>query len=76
MRIEKEYLIKDIKATLFYWNNKYLLKFERGHLEQTYKFSEFDFSKKEIEILLEDKFIEKVKTTFILMHENLQNSFQ
>lgn len=71
MRVEKEYSFKGIKATLFYWNNKFLLKFEQGGLEQTYKFSELDYSIEEIEELINDAFIDKVSGIFNQMHKLL-----
>jgi hypothetical protein len=45
MRVIKEFPFNPfIKATLFSWNGKYILKLESGNLEQTYKISELDVS--------------------------------
>ncbi|MGK7389706.1 MAG: hypothetical protein ACNS60_05120 [Candidatus Cyclobacteriaceae bacterium M2_1C_046] len=74
MRIEKEYNIKDLKVTIFYWNNKYLLKVENAMFEQTYKFSELDFTLAEVEELITDDFITGVKKIFYDMFKNLQQS--
>ena len=74
MRIEKEYSFKDIKSTIFYWNNKYILKFEYYDMEQTYKFSEFDYSLDELEDLLNENFLADVKATFLFMSKNLQKT--
>lgn len=71
MRIEKEYTFSDLKATLFIWNNKYLLKFEQGGLEQTYKFSELDYMVEEIEELMDERFLTEVKRIFREMGKNL-----
>lgn len=69
MRVEKEYSFKGIKTTLFHWNNKFLLKFEQAGLEQTYKFSELDYSIEEIEELLNDGFISSVDDIFRQMND-------
>ena len=45
MRVLKEFLFADgIKASLFSWNGKYILKLESGLLEQTYKVPETEIS--------------------------------
>ena len=71
MRIEKEYTFNDIKATLFRWNNKFLLKFEQGGMEQTYKFSELDYTITEIEEIISDEFVSNVSHIFMQMHQNI-----
>lgn len=73
MRIEKEYTFNDIKATLFKWNNKFLLKFEQGGMEQTYKFSELDFTISEIEEMINERFVLKVSDIFSQMHQNISH---
>ena len=42
MRVVGEINHPSCKITIFSWNNRYLLKFEQGHLEQTYKIDQFD----------------------------------
>lgn len=74
MRIEKEYNLQGMKATLFTWNNKFLLKFEQGGLEQTYKFSELDYTMEEIEAFTGDRFVQKVASIFNEMNKNLQSA--
>ena len=45
MRIIREFPFSErIKASIFAWNGKYILKLESGNLEQTYKISELDIS--------------------------------
>ena len=45
MRIIREFPFSDrIKASLFSWNGKYILKLESGGLEQTYKIAEMELS--------------------------------
>ena len=42
MRIIKELVEEDLKISFFNYNGKYLVKFEKGPLEQIYKFQEWD----------------------------------
>ena len=45
MRVIREFPFTDrIKASLFGWNGKYILKLECGNLEQTYKIAETELS--------------------------------
>lgn len=60
------------KITLFYWNSKYLLKLERGMIEQTYKVSEFDVTTEEEALKLpDDAFIAEVMARFDEMEISL-----
>lgn len=42
MRIIKELVEEDLKISFFQYNGKYLVKFEKGPLEQTFKYQEWD----------------------------------
>lgn len=42
MRVVKEFVKDEVRVSVFSWNNKYLIKFELGPLEQTFKLSEMD----------------------------------
>ena len=65
MRVTGEIEHPDVKITIFHWNSKYLVKFERGMLEQTYKFSEFDVTgEAEIKEMIDAAFISKVLARF------------
>jgi hypothetical protein len=59
------------KISLFAWNNKYIVKFEQGLVEQTLKFEtlEFDGGEDEIRRRLTDDFILNVIETFKDLHE-------
>jgi len=75
MRILKETTLPSgLKASLFSWNGKYILKLENGTLEQIYKINEVDVSGlAEVESLLQDSdFEQKVQAIFISMEENLE----
>ena len=56
------------KVTLFAWNSKYLLKFEVGSLEQTYKLDELDYTDEEVKSLVnQEAFMASVAKQFDLM---------
>ena len=61
------------KITLFQWNGKYIMKFETGMCEQTYKFSELDvFSEADVRnVVTNQKFIRQVEERFEAMHEDV-----
>lgn len=40
MRVVREFTQEGIRISVFSWNNKYLLKFEMGPMEQTFKIPE------------------------------------
>jgi hypothetical protein len=44
MRVVTEIPSDQFKITVYSWNGKYLVKFERGNYEQTYKVSEMDLT--------------------------------
>jgi hypothetical protein len=70
--------IKDIpnnycKTGLYYWNNKFIIKFETGMYEQTYKISEMEVSgEDEVEEMLGDTFMESVIERF----KQMANDFE
>ncbi|MCA0362781.1 MAG: hypothetical protein U0V04_01395 [Spirosomataceae bacterium] len=58
-------------AELYFFNNKYVIKFEIGLLEQIYKVSELDVSgEEEIDEMLGDSFMKKVMKRFEQMQED------
>ncbi|MBX0291129.1 hypothetical protein K3G63_11795 [Hymenobacter sp. HSC-4F20] len=65
-----------VKITLFSWNGKYLIKLEKGPLEQTYKVSELDLtSEDDIHLLLDEEFIQAAVQRFTGMQQDLQAAF-
>ena len=77
MRVVGEIADTRCKITLFAWNNRYLIKFERGLLEQTFKINEFDVtSEQELYQLIDDTFISTVINQFDSMENNLNLSRQ
>ncbi|WP_158856994.1 hypothetical protein [Lunatibacter salilacus] len=74
MRIVRELVKEGIRISVFSWNNKYLLKFEDGMIEQTFKVSELDLtSEKDIDFFFEGEFWERVKKRSDEMHQMLRN---
>lgn len=66
----------EVKITLFSWNGKYLIKLEKGQLEQTYKVSEMDVtSDEDVRALLDDEFVQAAVSRFTQMRQDLQAAF-
>ena len=59
------------KISLFAWNNKIIVKFEQGLVEQTLKFETLELDEGELEVRrrLTDDFILNVIETFKDLHE-------
>ncbi len=77
MRIIGEIPHPDCKISIFYMNQKYIVKFEKGNFEQSYKISEFDFLIKSIEdikTIVDTLFIEKVNIRFQEMNEQFNEA--
>ncbi|MFN5627677.1 MAG: hypothetical protein ACK48W_00190 [Bacteroidota bacterium] len=78
MRVIREFSVDEIKVSVFYMNQKFIIKFEKGNLEQNYKLSELDFmvsSDEQLEIMVKDKMIEDVRATFEKMNQNFYTTF-
>lgn len=69
MRVITQIQHESLGITLFAWNQKYLLKFELGNLEQTYKVHELDTTgEAEMRALAVDEaFLAKVMARFEVM---------
>ena len=78
MRVVAELPHPDCKITLFNMNQKYIIKFEQGTLEQSYKLSELDLTgggANEIFQLLDEVFISTVVERFKLMRTDFSAAF-
>ena len=65
MKIIGEIPHQSCKVTLYAWNGKYIIKIEKGYLEQTYKISEMDIaSEEELKDMLSESFMDKVMKRF------------
>ena len=77
MRVIKEFSKKEIRISLFSWNNKYLLKFEQGMVEQTFKIPEMDLSSEEdLEVFWSEAFLSDLQKRFDEMHQSLRNQLE
>lgn len=57
--------------TIFLWNNKYIVKFEAGPYEQSYKVDESMVNRSEdITSVISDDFMQKVAQRFIEMNQD------
>ena len=72
MKIIGEIPHPECKITIFNWNGKFLVKFERGLLEQTYKIPELEItSEADIDFLTKEPFLDKVLLRFSEMEKDL-----
>jgi hypothetical protein len=77
MRIIGEIPNPNCKITLFSWNNRYLIKLERGYLEQTFKVDQFDLtSEKDLIALVNNSFIQQALARFDSMDQSLAEALQ
>lgn len=71
MRVVKEIPHQRFKITVFSWNNKYIIKIEEAHLEQTFKIDEKEVNgMDEIEAMLTDDFLLKAMKRFVEMSKD------
>ena len=75
MRIIGEIPHPDCRITLFAWNNRYIIKLEKGYLEQTFKIDQFDLSsEKDLNNLVNEGFIRQAMERFEAMQVSLRNT--
>ena len=73
MKFIKEIPNDFCKASLYAWNNKFIIKFEAGMYEQTFKVNEYDVAGvDEIDEMIGDTFMEKVVIRFKEMAEDFE----
>jgi hypothetical protein len=72
MRVVSEISHPECKITIFYWNNKYLIKLEAGPFEQTFKINEFDLTAEDdLKKIVDDDFIQQAIARFADMSRSL-----
>lgn len=79
MRILAELPHPECKITLFNMNQKYIVKFEQGQLEQSFKLSELDLTgggANEIFQMLDEEFIATVIERFKAMRSDFSAAYQ
>jgi hypothetical protein len=71
MRQVGEIAHPECKITIFSWNNRYLVKFERGYLEQTFKIDQFDVAGDEaLKKIVDPEFIKSTLEHFEVMEKS------
>ncbi len=77
MRIVKEIPHPRFKITVFSWNNKYIIKIEDAHLEQTYKIDEKEISGlDEIDGMITEEFLIKCLKRFADMGKDFAETWR
>jgi hypothetical protein len=79
MRILAELPHPECKITLFNMNQKYIIKFEQGQLEQSFKLSELDLTgggANEIFQILDEEFIATVVERFKTMRSDFSAAYK
>lgn len=79
MRTIAELPHPEFKITLFNMNQKYIVKFEQGQLEQSYKLSELDLSgggANEVFQILDDDFLNTVTERFKTMRADFSAAYK
>lgn len=77
MRVVKELIREEVRISIFSWNNKYILKYELGPMEQTFKLSEMDLlEESELDSFVEGEFFEKVKLRFDEMGHSFRSQLE
>lgn len=78
MRIIGEVNHPECKMSIFYMNQKYIVKVEKGNFELYYKLSELDYLIKDVEdvkVLLTETFVQKCIVLFTQMRDINHESF-
>lgn len=78
MRIIAELPHPDCKITIFSMNQKYLIKFEKGAFEQTYKLSEVDLTDgvNGVFKVIDSEFISTVVERFNQMRSDFNSAYK
>jgi len=77
MRVVKEFIQEEIRISVFSWNNKYILKYELGPMEQTFKVSEMDILEEaDLAVFWEGDFFETVKNRFEEMGKSFRTQLE
>ena len=75
MRIVDEIVHPACKITILSWNQKYLVKLERGPIEQTFKVPEFEVTGDEdIKALIDEEFMTEAIQRFYDMEASLMRA--
>jgi hypothetical protein len=77
MRVVNEFSKDGIRISVFSWNNKFLIKFELGPMEQTFKIPETDILEdSDLSLFYEGDFFDQVVLRFKEMGESFQKQLE
>ncbi len=77
MRLIKTLFIEDIKITIFDFDLKYVIKFEKNRLEQTFKLDKLEFSELDnLERKINSDIIKSIKNRFSDMTSDLKKFYK
>jgi hypothetical protein len=77
MRVVQESSKDGIRLSIFSWNNKYLIKYELGPMEQTFKIPEMDvLDESALQAFFEGDFFDSVKDRFKEMGESFRKKLE
>jgi hypothetical protein len=77
MRVVSEFSKEGIRISVFSWNNKYLVKYELGPMEQTFKIPETDIlEESDLNLFCEGTFFDQVVLRFKEMGESFQKQLE
>lgn len=77
MRVIKEFVKEDVRISIFSWNNKYLIKFEYGPMEQTFKIPELDIlDENDLELFYRGAFFTAVISRFEEMGQSFRKELE
>ncbi|WP_194974380.1 hypothetical protein [Aquiflexum lacus] len=77
MRVLKEFTKEQVRISVFSWNNKYLIKYELGPMEQTFKIPETDIlDESELEGFYNGDFFKSVIQRFEEMGQTFQKQLE
>ena len=77
MRLIKTLFIEDIKITIFDFDLKYVIKFEKNRLEQTFKLDKLEFSElDDLERKINSDIIKSIKNRFSDMTRDLKKFYK
>lgn len=77
MRVVAELPHPEFKITIFSMNQKFIVKMERGNLEQTYKVPEMDLTDgvNSVFELLDEEFLKTVAARFVDMGKDYKDAY-
>ena len=77
MRVVKEVPHHRFKITIFSWNNKYIIKIEDAHLEQSFKIDATEVAGlDEVEAILTEEFLLSALKRFVDMGKDFADSYR